>query len=191
MEARFRGQTITSAESIDINLTHNPISTFSTVNSIRVQGFDSNWVTGTLKQLEEITDAFKPQNTFVWKNRLVIGILLSLSIGYVLLNFFLLPFMSLLYETSNKLPQRLVENPFLLILVAGILQILFSLALGSSVALQIQKKLLSLYPSIELQIAPDHKQIEKQRRLWVYTVITLIVLPIVIQVGYEAIKSLV
>ncbi len=188
MEAWFPTQDIVTMETIEINLTHDPSDDFSITNSIKVQGFDSNWVNGTLKRLEEITDSFTPQNTFVRRYQVLLRIVLSLSIGYVLLNYFLLPFIVLLSNPSNKLPQKLANNQFLLIAVIIFLQLITSFFLGASPAIEIVKKLRSLYPNLELQVAPEHKQIEKQRRIWTFNAVTLVVLPLIFQLVYEIVK---
>ena len=180
---------MSSGESIRIDLEHNP--GYFHDNTISVAGEDSNWVNGTLKKLEEITDSFSPQNTFFRKYRVWLFLIFGLSLGLLLTNYIFLPLAQLLPAADTKLPNELLRRPMLLLGIAYGLKALYSLFWGAFPASYIVDKLIKLFPRVEIQIAPEHKLIEKRRRILIANMASITgVVSLLLQIVYEFAKKL-
>ena len=58
-------------------------------------------------------------------------------------------------------------------------------------AFYLRNWLLSLWPTIEFDFGPEHLNIEKSRRNRILVFITFAVIPIVLTLGYDLVKSVV
>lgn len=177
---------VDSGELVEIKISHTFLDN-KYYNSITVEGNDSNWVNGTIKRFEEIADSFTPQNTLFTKHGQLIGTVI-LVVGVVFI---------------NKLVDRLIPALFPSFQMFGvdslrfesfIIQFLAYMVIGSIWYIPFGRmwwKLLEMYPSVELQIAPDHKLVEKRRRVWLTNIVVLILIPILLQVVFEIIARLI
>jgi hypothetical protein len=60
---------------------------------------------------------------------------------------------------------------------------------GFSPALLLIGQLKELWPAVEIQIGPEHTLVEKSRRKWMAVVITLGVLPLLVNLFYDILKA--
>lgn len=180
----------------EINITYNLYESNSYINislyhggdyrnSITVRGTDSTWVNGITKKIEEIVCSFKPQNTTFKDYKWLFNIIFGLSIGAIFLRMIILiPFepskepdpawalaLSNLFE---QLPPLILVFKYLLGLLVGIFP-----------ATILTDKLIELWPSIEIQIGPEHTQLEKKRRKWLVNVFVLGFLPLLLSLIYD------
>jgi hypothetical protein len=161
-----------------------PDNTFG--NEITVRGTDTKWVNGTLRNLEEIIAGFKPQNTFFRRKRLVLAIIFSISIGAIIGRLLML-LVSLVKSpaTSTASSSPLIQYP----IAVYILSYSIYGMLGIFPTLFLMDKFLSLWPTVEIQIGPAHKLIEKRRRIWISNVILFGLLPLLISLVYDILKG--
>lgn len=163
-------------------------------NRIEVEGKNSNWVNGTLKNLEEMIDSFTPQNTFVRRHKVLLSILFALSIGTVISKILLL-----LVSNVPPSPEPPTGLAYLLIqflekypypIFSYVIIYIFNLIWGIVPAIYLVSKLQALYPSVELQIGPEHKYIEKTRRQWIINSFLAGILPLILSLLYDIIKNI-
>ena len=159
-------------------------------NCVTVSGQDSNWVNGTLKKVEEIISGFKPQNQILTKYKHVMGFVFALSIGSVYFYLFELipavPIEGKPPEWAIKLDTALKGFEVLFL----VLKYVFAYLCGIVPALFLIGKLEKLWPSIEIQIGPEHTFVEKQRRTWITGAFLLGVVPLLTSVVYDLLKVL-
>ena len=162
-------------------------------NSVAVSGTDSRWVNGTIAEVEETISSIRPQNTFVarWGSLISVataisaGAILSLIIAQVLIFVSIEP-PSEPDGTFFQLLKRIASVPL------GYYVIKYGLyyIAGFSTGFVLMNKLKSLWPSVELQVGPEHEYIEKQRRLWVSNAVVLGLIPFGISVVYDVIRAI-
>lgn len=179
-----------SDKRIAISLSHGD-SRYS--NSVKVSGTDSKWVNGTIAQIERILASIKPQNVFVarWENSL--GIIAALSIGAILSWLFVRMLLSMPLQPFSKpdgvfgqLLMHALSTPVSYYIIKYVSYYLAGWYPGHSLA----SKLKSLWPSIEIQIGPEHEQFEKQRRFWVLNVFLVGIAPLLTSIVYDISKSI-
>jgi hypothetical protein len=150
-------------------------------SSFKISGRDSNWVSGIAKRLADIIGGFSPQNTFVKRHHLSTTLLFSLGIGAIIMNLIaLIP-----VEPSPNPPQWAVSLRAAYEAVP-LLRVLIKYFIGTVIGIfwadGITERLIELWPSIELQIGPEHTFLERKRRNFLITVGLVIVLPLLVSV---------
>ncbi len=158
-------------------------------NSITVRGTDSTWVNGIAGKLSDITESFDPQGSFVRKHPLLLNGILALGYGSV--------FTWIVTAIPSSPPQEIPEWARLLRELfekAPILRVLFRYLIGVPVgifpAFLTTWKLSELWPSVEIQIGPEHLFVEKRRRKRLGLVFAGGVLPLLLSVIYDIIKGI-
>lgn len=160
-------------------------------NSITITGTESTWVNGIMKKLEEIVNSFRPQNRFVKNHRFFVNSVLALSLGVVFT--WIIRWVVSIFppEPTTNISQweKLLSEIFERVpIVRVVFRCLIGYPVGYFPALFITDKLSSLWPSIEIQVGPEHTFIEKKRRNWVISVILLGILPLLVSIVYDLIK---
>lgn len=156
-------------------------------NDVTISGTDSTWVNGTLKAIEETIDSFSPQNTFLYQNEKVIRAVFSLGLGSLYM------WVARLIPTtpSAETPGWAIKlNLVLSAIPLGYYLFKYAMAflIGWFPSEILYNKLKAWWPSIELQIGPEHTLTEKQRRKWIANAFILGVLPLATSVIYDFIK---
>lgn len=176
-----------TGEDIDIDLTHEDRSG-SYSNRIKVSGDNSTWVNGTLKRLEEVVESFTPQNTFLVRYRYIVNTILALGIGTM---YFWVVSLFPSEPSENppawakRMGEFLDQAPFLYYFI----KYLVACGMGWFPALMLLDKLKTFWPTLEIQIGPEHTLIEKQRRAWVLGAILIGVVPLVTSFIYDVLKA--
>lgn len=164
-------------------------------NSVSVQGANANWVNALYTRIKESFDAALPQNSFILKNKTTIEILFAFGIGRLyacVVQLILFPFISVPDSFTKNPPTWLVSiatffSKHLFLFTLFDYLIYFPVGwFGSSYLISKAK---SLWPSIEFQIGPTHTYIEKKRRNLIYAFYSLGLLPLLISILYDVIKS--
>jgi hypothetical protein len=153
---------------------------------IEVRGSNTKWVNGVMKELEERFSAFPLQESILSRNRLMFRWLLAFSLGFSmwhLLDLFITP-------TASTAPPA---GWFVaLSQIPGALHVLtygwLTLAMYPLAGLVLTTAL-KLWPSIEIQIGPDHTFVEKRRRRAIALVFTVVLLPITSAAIYDLAKA--
>jgi hypothetical protein len=157
-------------------------------NSLTIRGSDSNWVNGITKRLEDTIAAFQPQSTWLDDYKYAIDLLFALSFGAIFVH------LVWLFPTDPpistpwwaRILRELFQNYPLMF---PIFRYVLGIPVGIFPAELLRQKLLELWPSIELQIGPEHTLIEKKRREWLTGAVVLGVLPIILTFIYDLIKA--
>lgn len=170
---------------ININLCHG--SGYG--NSVTVAGTNSTWVNGITKKIEETVDSFDPQNNFIKDHKWIFNIIFGLSIGAI----FLWVIILIPSDPPKDPPPAWVlalQNLFKQIpLFKLIFKYLLGLPMGIFPASFLTDKLIELWPSIEIQIGPEHTQIEKKRRKWFFNAVVLGLLPLLLSLIYDIVSG--
>lgn len=158
--------------------------------TITVSGRSRIWVAGTLETLAGLFESFPPQGNPYLKHSGVINFTLAMGIGSII--FFLV---TLLPSTPPKeedglkfawLVSTLSEFPALHYVVKYALTWLAGWPWTSILTNRFKQ----LWPSIELQIGPEHLLTEKLRRKLLATALALGVVPLSLTVFYDILKAI-
>lgn len=166
----MRFYTLDNSKSIEIQIVHS-IENESSENFILVSGDYPNWVNGILKRLSEIIEQAEIQPR------------IKDNIGYISFLTFIL-FNTVYFRLIFNFLERNITNEWLKIfffLGIPFLSILFFNRLN--------EYLKRLWPSIELQTGPDYHQKSKVNRNKAQLIVLSIVLPLVLALVYDLIKS--
>lgn len=162
-------------------------------NSISVQSESENWVSALSTRLKESVDACTPQKSFLLKHKRLLEFVVALSIGRVYLWLLDLLFPLLQIRPIENPPEWVlsirsffVGHPFISILFYYALMF----ANGWFPSIWLLSKANKLWPSIEFQIGPQHTHIEKNRRKLISAIFTLGILPLLVSLIYDVIKSI-
>jgi hypothetical protein len=137
----------------------------------KVEGQDSNWVNGTVKTLEDFFLHCRSQSAIMKKG----GILIVL-LTVVILNFFLNNTLGLIAQMMHLFSKYAIESltsdwRFFVIVLS---------AITVSPSLLLYKRLRQLWPGIEIQTGKDFRLTEKNKRIKLMTIASLIILPAII-----------
>jgi hypothetical protein len=155
---------------IEINLKHS--KTCTTENSIIVEGTNEIIVNGIVSQITQMTDQWKPQET--WPNKYQVPLIFAISIGLSL------SISEIFFSVFNFILYHRIAPEIWIVFVGSLplMPILFV------VALFIINKISSIYPCIEFSIGPDHQRYEQIKRGQLNTLIWEIVIPIIISLVF-------
>lgn len=147
-------------------------------NFIDVAGDDNMWVNGINGRFNDQLKSFRPQQPFLiqFQTRLrwFCFILSTLAFGFVA------DLINRNTENYTRFWTQAFNNPW----DDGIAYLIAAIFLGGGIGIGILNSILQkateLWPSIELQIGPEHLQTEKQKRTTYYSLFTLFIFPIIL-----------
>lgn len=159
------------SKKIEIQITHQINNKGNLDNYVWVSGNNSNWVGGVMKKIEDILSSAKPQPK--------VDNLIRISIfsGLLLIN---ICFFDLMFARIEALHNFFISLFFMF----GIP--VFSLWFYDKSS----KFIISLWPCIELQTGQPYQQDPRNKRILVWGIISLIILPLIIGLILEAMKYL-
>jgi hypothetical protein len=161
-------------------------------NMVSVSGTDSKWVNGTTAQIESVVTAMKPQGTFFSKWGSAFGIVSAVSVGAIITWVMTKALLFVPLHTSTE-PNGVFLQILTYVASTPIGNLFVKYAMyyfaGLFPGYALIGKLRSLWPSIELQIGPEHVQVEKQRRIWAANFVVLGVLPLLVSFVYDILRS--
>jgi len=184
IEMRFA---VSSDVEIEINLKHGSAD-YAPDNQITVRGTDRTWVEGIAKRLDEINKTFEPQNTFVNRYIYILYTVLSVSIGafFVALLIWLFPESRISsYFDISTYTTFPANQPMLFFLLKYLVYALF----GFIPTALILENIKHLWPSIEIQVGPEHILREKKNRKLILNLVLLGAIPMLIQLVYDILKT--
>jgi hypothetical protein len=154
--------------------------------TLEIEGNDSNWVNGTLNHFREIIESVAPQQKpFSGWTMAGLFIVISIGIGYCIMS--ILYFLAFKGETRPSIfYDSVVAQPWLHFLAKTPIALFF----GFWPVLSIFERIEKLYPSIELQIGPEHTLIEKKKRQKLRQFVLLWLIPLAGAILFEVLKSL-
>jgi len=171
IEIEMRYSNYTNDKRIYIQLSHT-VEDYEWANYISVSGPDELWVNGVIKSFEDIISNWEKQVNWPHKYSRLLIMVFAVGIG---LSFALLA-LNLLYFISTDV----IIQPSYYVAAIG---------LGMFPAFYIIDKLKELYPVVELRTGPEYTQVEVRKRKKLYTIILLVVIPLVISLIIELIKN--
>ncbi|OGT97598.1 MAG: hypothetical protein A2X80_10015 [Geobacteraceae bacterium GWB2_52_12] len=152
--------------------------------NLSVSGNDKDWVQGTFTTIHEIIETIKPQTNLVLKHRTITLHLIALGIGYLtylIFELFIFRFVDLSTwsnATTEKIAIFFIAHPILFFVYVYVLSKWLS---GIFYAILVRRWLFELWPNIEFDFGPDHFNKSKIIRQRIGIVLSLIVLPIVLE----------
>lgn len=154
---------------------------------IIIVGEDLEWTSYIFSLFEDVINSIKPQENFMIKYANILEIATSIIFGYYIFSL-LLPIYEILfdalgltnYKGADKLISLLRTNIYLSKFILSILYIFSFYLIGGGFAHILYKWILDLWPSIEFDFGPEHLKKEKEVRKRIGILITLIVVPIII-----------
>lgn len=171
---------------VEVALRHGSIE-----GTITVTGSNRKWVAGMQDALSGLFQSFRPQNNPFEKYSKWIGFAAAMGIGSILVFLIsLLSFEPPKEEDRQKylwLTDALVAFPFLKYVIKYSLTWFVGMPWTSS----LENRFSNLWPSIELQIGPEHLQTEKLRRNLLIQFSVLAVVPLLLAVIYDIAKAVV
>lgn len=156
-------------------------------NNLSIESSDEEWVNNQQTKLLDLIESWKPQKSYYTKYRNYLLNFLAICIGLLIIR--LMANIEIDIDTESSKPGRLLilmNNlieliPFtkyiLLILISWFVGILPVLFLGW---IKLDAYLTSLWPPIEFDFGPEHYKYSKRRRKAIGLIITLIVIPILL-----------
>lgn len=155
-------------------------------SEVTISGIDSDWVNGCLTRLQEIFESFQPQNIFVSKFKNYIRLVIALGSGAL---FFWVYRQIVPPNPSPEPPPHLIE--MLLATTSGkyAFKYFAYACMGFFPGMFFYEKLAKCWPPVELQVGPEHSQIEAQRRKWISAVLLIGVVPFCINIISDVVKA--
>ena len=178
---QMRFSTAVNDNQITAYLTHD--SSVEAQNEVIVRGNDLDWVDAKIGKLEDVINSFDPQNMIIKKFTWLLTLFFSASFGS-LIGF-------LISAAVSPLPIDTVTSPFIesllfpKVLLSYVWRYLICAFIGLVPAFYVVDKLKSLWPSVEIQIGPAFRFIEKRRRERLAQWIFVGVIPILLQLSYD------
>ena len=174
----------TEDKRISIDLEHTTID-YGITNVAVISGRDEIWANGFLKSLEDIISNWEKQVSWPYRYKWPLIILFAIGIGLLFLNFidFVFSCVMVIHPISPK-PQWAIDLLPLIIFIYYLSGFLFGLWPGSYIVGMIQK----LYPYIEFRSGPEHTHIEARRRIMLYKIISIGLIPLIISLIIELTK---
>ena len=170
----------TQARWINITITH---GSYSSGNTLTVQGNDANWVNGTFNKLKDIIDSARPQNNWIIKHKTLFWCILTFGLGVLIYSWWGLVMRSFIVPDLKENVRNEAEKAF----VALLTTLWF---IGCVGALYLRDWVLELWPKIELDFGPEHLKTEKMRRNRIMLVISMFVIPFLLSIFSDEIKAL-
>lgn len=175
--------------SINFTLSNEKYST----NVLIVKGYEQNWVNGLFANVKELIDSTEPQNNWIINHKTLILHLSAFGIGIVIYSIFY--FLIGQHIEPIKNPSETIINLRTFFgeysIFGYVYYLLIRWGLGITWAILLRNWLLSLWPEIEFDFGPEHLKIERKRRIRISLFIFVGVIPIIVSVGSDLLKSLI
>jgi len=172
-----------ASRSIVVELSHSGYY-HSMGNRISVAGMEPNWVNGVLARLEDVTRGMSPQSTFVAKYRRLITLVTALGIGAAIVWILVMLLIPIVPPTPTPAEDGLLLAFVMRYPLAGLL-IRYGgyYVAGWGPSSFLVARLAELWPSVEFQVGPAHKHIERRRRSVIAAIVTLGVVPLLLEIA--------
>lgn len=180
---------IRSAKKIDIELCQDS-NKWS--NTLKIESEDQIWVNNQNLRISELIESWKPQNKMFSKYKEILFHFLSINLGFIFFELLAKLLTIFDYKSSLKTDQSdiwkfLIEKittqfPASIYVFIGLFSWLIGMFFVSLFWYKLEDKLLNLWPSIEFDFGPEHLKFAKKRRNIIWLVVTLIILPILLQI---------
>jgi hypothetical protein len=185
VELRFHDSV--SQSSIRVDVTHR--NTDNMFNKIEVASLDRDWVAATVHKLQEAISSFEKQATWPRKWETPLVIVGAFGIGHawdIVVNDLVLAHILHIQPITPR-PQWVATylDP-----IAPFVLWVANFMIGLAPSMYLTRKLLELWPSVELRMGRDWAQQEarKRNRLWLF--FTVAIVPLLLSLLYDLLKPL-
>lgn len=155
-------------------------------NTLIVNGKDQDWVNGIFIRIKEIIDSTTPQEKWIIRHKTFLLHLSALGVGIIMHTILWILIYQHIEPTKDPSDNFFVTYP----LSKYVFNLLIIWGTGLFGAFYLRNWLLSLWPIIEFDFGPEHLKIENSRRKRISVFIIIAVIPIVLTVGYDLVKSI-
>lgn len=165
----------TKSKHLQLNLSHGDTSW----NKLKIESSNNRWVDARYNDFKEKIEAIKPQKNWFLDYKKIIYHITSLNVGFLWIKLiWLLPTKSIPYEELSPFWQYIRDSTIIKYLILTIL----AWGFGISVLWWVFEKLAQLWPSIEFDFGPEHFKKEKRTRKTLGVILSLILIPLVLQI---------
>lgn len=164
-------------------------------NTFAIEGNDESWVNNHNVKINDFVKSWKPQNKLFSKYKSLLFHFISLNIGLLLIRTIIHLLNSLGYKSvdSNEndglmgfLMDKLISSfPSSKYIIAGILSWFIGMWIVIMFWDNIVRYFEKLWPSIEFDFGPNHKRYPKNKRNAIGVVVSLVLIPIILQIIYS------
>jgi hypothetical protein len=149
-------------------------------SKVEVSGNELNWVNGIFLRLDEIFKAVKPQENIIKKYNTLINIVYLVSLGYFTYTITSIIFNNVFKMLGIKTVQITLSNVVIFIAIMCI--VLFIDWIISSIYNKMLILLEDLWKEIEFDFGPEHMNLDKVKRKYLITFVTIVALPFLISI---------
>jgi len=152
-----------------------------------VTGKDRGWVAGVFDELDTVLNSLKPQESWLMRYKVLTLHLVALGVGFAIYSMFDLLWYRHITPLENPSKNILVIREFLQqnYLFNTLIDVFLFWLQGIFPALWLQEWILKLWPSVEFDFGPEHQKIEKMRRNRIGIILSIIILPFLINFIYN------
>lgn len=167
----------------------------SDLSEVEIIGEDCKWVGYMFDLFNEKLKLIQSQENFILKYKKIINIVLSIVLGFYLLKYIYNPILGIFIDNSTtpywviRVKELIKQNEILGYSVLYIIFITGCYIVGYPPQDSLMKWVLKLWPSIEFDFGPENKKIEKKRRTRVMAVISLVIIPALLDLILEYFKK--
>ena len=164
-------------------------------NTFLIEGSDESWVNNHNIKIHDYINSWKPQNKWFSKYKSVLFHFISLNIGLFSIRTLIYLMNSLGYKPEDTkesegflgflMDKMLASFPSSKYLLLGLISWAFGMWILIMFWGSIVRYFDRLWPSIEFDFGPDHKRYPKNKRKAISVVVSLVVIPIILQLLYS------
>lgn len=162
---------------------------------VKVQGNDGKWVKNLFIKLKEYIDSVNGQENPLLKYKEIIRHILALGLGKIIL-FVMVGILSFFFGTEGnsnpsegviRLRELIQKN---IILAQFFVNWLIPWLYGLSIAKDIIREINKLWPNVEFDFGPEQERYYKISRDRLKRILTLVIIPSVLMIVYDLIKTI-
>jgi len=166
-----------SGRRISVTIVHgNTSQTQNVVSEIQVEGDDSYWISGMFDKFINTLNTIQNQKSWILENKRAIY-WVAFIVGFIVSGQVWDFFSDLNQGTFWKIATESIEN---FIILGLFISILFGAIPSFFFTFLFMEYLHKVWPSVEIQVGPEHLHLEKRKRKIFIQVLTLFILPLLI-----------
>lgn len=173
--------TFKELKKIHFRLSHGSYDDDIQTNYFEISGVDNLWVNGITGRFNETLHTIRDQDAFLKKNKkltMITSLILGTISFIILIDFLNKGTNGYVPILSRFLKYKGFEDSIDMVIAASF----FGGLIGAIIGGKTNERVDALWPSIELQIGPEHTFTEKKRRQFYFLIASLIVIPLTLTI---------
>ncbi len=165
---------------IDVTISHGDADEYD--NVIEIIGPKNSWTNAKITEIKDKIEDIKPQTSFFLNYYKLLFTVTAIPAGSLVIYLFYFVSKLLTFEQPAQptpLLMQLIEN---YAIIRVLFFILIAFFFGAFIISPIFNKLKGLWPSVEFGFLPDHHKVEAKKRKVIYWVVTMILIPVILDV---------